>query len=166
MVMAYGKKRKIIFIAIGVLIVVALGSLAGWFLLKSTADSPLPQSITSEVNFPLYYPKTLPKGYSLKNESVTGSTKTVYYTLVNGMSEQDITVTIQATPGSFDASKIIGSNPIPTTILPVGTLYNLSTGETSSYMLNTGKSLIFLTSPSILEGSTISSLCESLTEIQ
>jgi hypothetical protein len=166
MVMVHGKRRKNIIIVCAVSILLLVGSIGGWLLFGRTDAPPLPKQIIAQADFPLYFPSTLPTGYTLKVNSVGGDTSAVYYTLVDATGKKAITITMQATPASFDASKIIGSNPIPTTIIPIGTLYNLSTGGTSKYMLNTSKTLLFITSSTAIDGKIINAITANLAEIK
>jgi hypothetical protein len=146
-----------------VLVTAAIGS---WLIFGRAAVPPLPKQIISQANFPLYYPSTLPESYTLKADSVGGDSNTTYYALTDSTGKNVITITMQATPATFDASKIIGGNPIPTTITPVGTLYNLSTGGSSKYMLVTGRTLLFITSPKTIDGKIMNTITSSLAEIE
>lgn len=164
MVMEYGKRRRNIIIVCSVSILLLAGSIGGWLLFGRTDAPPLPKQVIAQANFPLYFPSTLPTGYTLRANSVGGDDTTVYYTLTDGTDKGAITVTLQSTPTSFDPSQIIGKNPIPTTITPVGTLYNLSTGGSSKYMLTTGKTLIFITSSTMIDGKIINTITNSFSE--
>jgi hypothetical protein len=167
MVMVHGKRRKKIIILGCVISIVLLAAIIGAKLFIGHSDAPpLPQQIITQASFPLYYPASLPTGYALKVDSVVGDSNAIYYTLADITGKNDITVTLQATPASFDAAKIVGSNPIPTSITPVGTLYNLSIGGKSKYMLSTGKTLLFITSPKTIDGKTLNTLANSLAEIK
>jgi len=167
MVMVNGKKRRnIILLGCAISIVLLSVAIGAKLLIGHRATPPLPKQLISQASFPIYYPSKLPEGYVLKTGSVGGDSSAVYYTLTNGTDKSAITVTLQATPSKFDASQIIGKNPIPTTITPVGTLYNLSTGGSSKYMLSTGRTLLFITSPTTIEGKSITTITNSLTDIK
>lgn len=162
MVMVRRRRRKIIIIVCAISIVLA-ASAVGYWLLFGRSASPLPKELVAQATFPIYYPEKLPEGYTLKPGSATGDSTAVYYTLIDATGKQSITVTTQATPNGFDASKLIGASPIPTTITPNGTLYNLSAGGSTKYMLTTGEAMVFITSPGIVNASVVSSITNSFT---
>ena len=160
------RRRRIwILLIIVMMVVLGIGATTYWLLVGRQA-SPLPRTVVAQVDFPVYFPSPMPSGYTLKADSAGGDNNTVYYTLTDGTDKTAITVTIQATPAKFDASQLIGKNPIPTSISPVGTLYNLSTGGSSKYMLTTGKTLLFITSPKEIDGKVIDTITSNLAEIR
>lgn len=162
MVMVRGKRRKIIIIVSVVGIVLASGAL-GYWLFFGRSTSPLPKELVAQAAFPVYYPKELPEGYALKPGSAIGDSTTVYYTLTQANGQNSITVSIQASPPGFDAAKIIGSNPVPTTITPSGTLYNLSIGGITKYMLVADDALLFMTAARPVSTKAISTITQKLT---
>lgn len=166
-VMVFGKRQKNILMVVCIIgILLVAGTTYVWLFLGHSDVSPIPQRIISRVSFPVYYPTTLPTNYTLKTDSAVGTNTTVYYTLADDAGKNAITVTLQATPATFDASKIIGSNPISTSITSTGTLYNLSAGSSSKYMLNTGKTLIFITSPTTIDGTVMNTITNNLAQVK
>jgi len=164
--MVDGKRRKNIILICAAVVVLVLGTVGTWFFFGHTNTTPLPRQLIAQANFPLYYPSALPAGYALKANSASGDNDIVFYTLTDSTGKNDITITMQAALATFDASKEIGSSPIPTTITPAGTLYNLSSGGSSSYMLVTGKTLLYLRSPVTIEGKIMTTITNSLTQIK
>lgn len=165
MVMVRRKRRKIIII-VSIVSVLLVGGAIGYWLFFGRSTTPLPKELIAQATFPIYYPEKLPEGYMLKAGSATGDSNAVYYILADSSGKHAITITSQAIPATFDAAKIMGSNPIPTTITPAGTLYNLSAGGSSKYMLNTGSTLLFITSPETINGKNMTAITSSLTEIK
>lgn len=94
-------KRPVVFIPALILIIVA--GLSTYFLFFVSHD-PIPKSIRSQVSFTLFYPSSLPTGWSIDKSSFYAdpSDQVVGYRL----SGQDayLGITIQPTPSSFDFS--------------------------------------------------------------
>jgi hypothetical protein len=59
-------------------------------------SSPIPKTILQAVNYPIYYPSSLPSGYQLDKTSVTFQSNILSYKLVNN--NKNITITEQASP--------------------------------------------------------------------
>ena len=160
------KKRMILATAVFISLLI-VGSVT-WFIAnhRDSGSSPFSSGFVHSVDFPLYYPSLLPAGYTL--DSNTGSTTdTAYYNLVNTVKKRTITVTMQATPSDFDAAKIIGSASIPTSIMPSGTLYDLSIGSESKYMFTTGEdTLLFITSSGKIPASDIDTITRNMQKIE
>lgn len=165
MVMVHRRRRRIIIIVSIIGVVLAAGGAGYWYFFGRSV-SPLPKDVVAQATFPVYYPEKLPEGYALSADSVSGDSTAVYYTLANESTRQSVTVTMQATPPGFDAAKMIGSNPIPTTITPAGTLYNLSISGSSKYMLTNGKTLIFITSAETIDARVITAITSNLAKIE
>lgn len=74
---------------------------------------------------------------------------------------------MQATPAGFDAAKIIGKTSIPNSIMPSGTLYNISLGDSSKYMFTTGDgTLLFITAITDIPTSDINIISKNLEKIK
>ena len=91
--------KRIILIA-SVLVVLVAGAGIGMYV-YSTSD-PIPKSVSSQVNFPLFYPTALPQQWTLDKSSFDAdpNAKIVSYVL-NGPSG-NLNITIQSAPKSFD----------------------------------------------------------------
>jgi len=160
------KKKLVLVVIFAVILVLSAGG-ATWFVIsKNSTHSPFSKKFISSVNFPLHYPDPLPEGYIIDKKSIGENDDTAYYQLVNSNKKVSITITMQPTPNGFDAAKLTASASIPTSIVPSGTVYNLSIGGSSKYMLTTGKTLIFITSTDNTETKTINSIANSLTEVK
>lgn len=158
------RRRRLVVSILAVVTVLAVGGGAYW-LLANRHTSPLPREIVAQANFPVYFPSPVPTGYALKADSAGGDSDTVYYTLRSATNGHTITVTMQAIPSGFDAAKIIGSSPIPTTITPTGTLYNLSIGGSTKYMLVSDETLFFITSAKAIATKDINAIANNFARI-
>jgi hypothetical protein len=88
-------KKKWLYIPVAMLLVaIAVGLVL--FLQKS--DSPVPKNIQKSVNFALYYPSTLPSGYTLDKGSVKSENQIVFYSLDND--GKKISISEQAAPAN------------------------------------------------------------------
>lgn len=161
------KHKKLVAAVLAVVLIVAFGygAVRLWDVRHATA-SPFSKQILSGVAFPLYYPSPLPLGYVLDQKSIGSNGSTAYYQLVNPAKNILITITMQPTPNKFDAAKLTANASIPTTIVPSGTVYNLSIGGSSKYMFTTGDgTLIFITSAKQIPSEDISRLTTSLKKV-
>lgn len=161
----FGKKK--VLIISGVVVLVIIAGAAAWFVIAQKTNSPLPRDFIESVNFPLYYPSPLPTDYVLDKQSVGSDGSVAHYDLLNKAEQLTITITLQATPSDFDAAKLIGSASIPTTIMPSGTLYNLSIGGMNKYMFTTGDgTLLFITSMKTIPEAAINTIARNLQKIK
>lgn len=83
-------KKPIVYVPVTLLLIVAA---AGSYFLFFVTRDPIPQSIRSQVGFTLYYPKSLPAGWSI--------IKTSYYA---DTSDQVVGYTIQGPSGNLNLS--------------------------------------------------------------
>ena len=165
--MATRERHTRFIIICSTVVMLVLAAVGMWLFFNHTPTPSLPKKIVSETSFPLYYPTPLPDGYTLNEKSVRTEGDTVYYELRNSTKNIAITVTQQATPASFDAAKLIGSAPIPNTIMPSGTLYNLSIGGASKYMFTTGDgTLLFITSTKTIPTTTVNMIARNFQQIK
>ena len=157
-------RKKTYIITASIAVFLLLGSMLVWLLFarSNTDSSPFPKSVTSSVDFPLYYPNPVPPGYTLDKKSIGGNHNAIFYELSNTAKNLKLTITMQAVPSGFDAAKIVGSSPIPTTITSSGTLYNLSIGGATKYMLVGDKTLLFITSSHVIPIKDVNNIANSL----
>jgi hypothetical protein len=89
------RSKKSFYIPVAMLLIaIAVGLVL--FLQKS--DSPVPKNIQKSVNFALYYPSTLPSGYTLDKGSVKSENQIVFYSLDND--GKKISISEQAAPAN------------------------------------------------------------------
>ncbi len=95
---------KILAILLGVLcIVMGVYQYIAW---RHSFPPPLPKDAISSLNFKVFYPTRMPKGYRYKNDSATSHNGLLFYKFING--KKLITVTEQAAPPkNIDLHKIV-----------------------------------------------------------
>ena len=154
-------RTKIVILILGGSLVLGGGAL--YFIMRP--QPLLDPALVGKVNFPVYAPKTLPNGYTLKKDSQQVNQGVFVYEL-DGPAQQTIAVTLHSSPDGFDMTKMMEGGSISSTATPVGPMYNLSAGGTSKYLLDVGSELIFLTSPTKIDTATINALASSLAKVQ
>jgi hypothetical protein len=130
---------------VGLLIVTVLVLVLGvtYFAFAASAD-PIPASIVKSVSFPLYHPIAAPAGYNLQKSTIKSIDGTVFYTLSNSQTKQSIQISQQPIPTGFNPQVMFSHNPLPSTISPLGTVYDLSFKGQSRFMIMAPKSLLFV----------------------
>ncbi len=144
-----------------VLIIVAVAA-GSWWLIALRSSSPFSAGIKSSVSFALYYPTTEPKGYRLDPSSIINSRGTVFYNVTASSGKPPIKVSQQQIPKNFDPKVLFGHNPLPSTISPIGTVYDLSSKDQSRYMVTASDSLIFISSTGKISGSDLQLLIKGM----
>jgi hypothetical protein len=139
---AHGHKRGFKWIVL--IIIAAVGAGAFWQV-QGEAKSPFSDQIKSSVAFPLYYPTDTPDGYKLDANTIKNYQGSIFYDLTK-QNSHSITISQQPRPQGFDAKSLFQHNPYPTTISPLGTIYDLSYKNQSRYMITAPSSLIYVTS--------------------
>lgn len=100
-------KKK--FFVIFLILIIALGSLGGWwFWLRGT--SPVPKSLRQSVSFAIYYPeqKKLPAGYSLDTKSFSSPQRNVIIYRVNHGGDK-LVFSVQPKPSDSEIQKFNSS---------------------------------------------------------
>lgn len=144
------------------MILAAAGAAALIYTHKSS--SPL-SKYAYQVSFPVYGPAKLSAGYTLNPKSINVSGDLLVYSLAGTSKKPTLVVTQQSTPADFDANKLVGKNASALAV-PTGTLYDISAGEQSKYMLTTGTTLIFISSDSKVENGVVNSLASDLHKVE
>lgn len=151
-------KKRLVIGAISLLVIsVALASYYFW------STRPLiERRIIDQADFPVYAPQQAPSGYRLNSDKTQVTDTVLTYVFTDQSNNADITVSVQAKPATFDMSQLTKGGSITSTAVKSGTLYNLSAGGTSQYLLDSGDALIFLTSPANISTEKVNSLANSL----
>ena len=157
------RRRILITATIVAAVCVAGVATTGWLLYGH--QPILPRATISQVEFTVYVPAKLPAGFQLDGRQATSSSTMLTYTLTHTGSGKTVTVTQQATPANFNMNTLIASSSIPTTMVSAGSLYNLSTGDKNTYMLDAGGTLLFLTAPKGIEPADISAIATSMQKL-
>ena len=120
------------------------------------------QRLIREADFPVYVPRSLPEGFVVQREHTQLDTGVLSYVVASETTGREVTVTVQPKPAKFDMSQMTKGGSIESVAVTTGILYNLSAVGTSRYLLDTGDTLVFLTSPSSIDMATMTSLTNSL----
>lgn len=86
--------RKVVVVAGVLVVVIAIAGGIAHFVHSNAG--PLPASVVKSVSFPLYYPASLPDGYSYQQNSAKIENGFVFYSLQNG--DKNISVSEQKAP--------------------------------------------------------------------
>lgn len=107
-----GKKSRKLVVSISLAVVILIAAGTSGLLYINSPKSPFPKTVSQAVNFPLYYPSTLPDGYRLKKGSLNVQNNIVFYTLENG--GNTISISEQASPQHpLDLTSTPGFGEIP-----------------------------------------------------
>lgn len=158
---SWKRKSKIFVLVFAVTLLLAGFGIYYWRSSVSIID----RKLASQADFTVYAPRQEPKGYKLQQEQTSLENDLLTYKFTGSDEKLDIIVTVQDRPDGFNMNQISEGGSINATAMDSGTLYNLSTGETGQYLLDTGISLVYITSPSGIDTTTINSLANSLRKI-
>lgn len=123
------------------------------------------RNVIKDARFSVYAPTATPKGYALNDDETRLGGGTLTYSFSDVDDESKITVTVQPKPSGFDMRQMTKDGSINTTATTNGTLYNLSAGGMSKHLLDTGESLVFLTSPVEIDSATVAAFASSLKKL-
>ena len=143
-------------------IAAAVVLIAGGFYIWQSQRSIIDRSVVSQANFPVYLPESLPNDYQVDNQATEVNDNVLIYKINNPKTGSHITTTVQPWPTGFTMSKMVEGGSVRSTAMQVGTLYDLSTANSTKYLLDAGSTLIFITSPNKIDAAIIHSLVDSL----
>ena len=145
-------------IAASVIVFGATAVSIAFFSQQSDPTVELPQNISSQADFPLYTPATMPKNYRLKEDSITFQDNVLFYSLTND--ESSILITVQALPQTnLDLEITDGLKPLNTSL---GTAFTGKQESNPVAILKTDQSLIIATADSDVAASALESIISSL----
>ena len=152
------KKRIIIIVVIcATILFIAGAGYVGW-----SRHSVVDRATLERAEFPVYAPRSAPSGYELKSDSTQLSGAVLSYAFVDAKTQKEITVTVQGRPVGFDMSRITKEGNLKSSQIASGTLYDLTAGGVSRYLVDTHDALIFLTSNENIDATTMKQLADSL----
>jgi hypothetical protein len=154
------RRKAIIWISLAVVILIIIVASA-IVLLRSTPD-PIPADVRDAVPFSVYYPAKPAPGMSLKTSTIRTSGNTVFFDLTNTANNQPVEITQQPLPKNFDPQVMFEHGNIPTTISPLGTIYDLSFKTQSRYMITTPTALIFISATPKITNAQLQSIVNGL----
>lgn len=156
------RKKKWLATAIVVLLIVVAA--VGVLIYTHRSSSPL-SAYARQISFPLYYPSKLPDSYYLNAKTISLSSDLVFYELNSTSQKPALVITQQSMPDGFDAKKLVGEKASALAV-PVGTLYDISAGKQSKYMLTTGTTLVFISTLKKVDASAVNALASSLQQVK
>ena len=142
-----------------------LGVIVGVVFIVLSNQPMISKQALTETNFPVYVPKRIPPGYQLSEESVSATSEVVSYSLVGDQADNSFTITVQPTPGRFNMAQLIEGGQVKGYQTSSGTLYDLTTSKSYQYLLDTGDTLVFITSKNATDIATVKSIAENLTRV-
>ena len=155
----FTKKIILVFSLVGITV---FGAYMTILLLHSRPTIPVPRAISSQVDFPLYYPTKFPSGFSLDTNSFSQSNKVVTYT-VSYEGNKKLIFNIEVRPTNFDfegfqsnATKISSS---------IGDAYVGSLGKNTVISITTEKSWIFIGVPSPIDTPALEVILQHLKQV-
>jgi hypothetical protein len=91
-----------------ILAVLIIGGISSAIFLISSRPAPAPQlvSLADNISFPVYYPSTLPHGYSYIDNSAKIQSGLIYYKLHNGTKVISVTQQPISSPSSVNLQKL------------------------------------------------------------
>lgn len=138
------RKRKILMSVL----VIALLVGAGIFYKSQHSNNPFPKSITSTINFPLYYPKVLPENVTVEPGSIQKLANGTVIFVINYAKGKQLTVSEQALPANFQGTILSNTETLTTKL---GTAYVGVYGDHPVGIIVTKKTLLFFNDPSGLD---------------
>lgn len=148
-------------VALITLFSIAITILIGLFFFVRTHPLTPLNGYTSSVDYPLYFPKGLPSGYSFKTDSVALVSSVVSLTITNGTN--DIVVTQQNRTKDLDSFRLDGFTEIATS---EGTMMIGKTSFALTAIIVTPKTLISITAPGGTDQTVVSVIGKSMTPVK
>ena len=142
--------------------VILLGGVWYWYDSRVVVD----RAVLAEASLKVYSPRQAPDGYRVASDQTSLRQGILSYTFTNDTENSDITVTVQDKPINFDMGQLTHGGTVNSTLTDKGTLYDLSAGGINKYLLDTGTSLIFITTPSDVVRETVDSLVRDLRRVK
>lgn len=123
------------------------------------------RSLIMQADFSVYVPNQPPRGYEVRREQTSLGEGILTYGFDSLEANQSVIITVQSRPEGFNISQMIKGGSVNSSTTSNGVLYDLSTGESSQYLLDTNDALVYITSPDKLEASLIGSIANSLKRV-
>jgi len=96
------RARRRLLIALTAVIALAIAAIGAFMIYRrGQQPDPLPQSVTRQVTFPLYYPTRLPAGFRLEPESASATNQVVTFA-ISAPEGKQVVISQQPTPSDFD----------------------------------------------------------------
>lgn len=145
-------------------LVVGLVLAAGFWYWRQSS-SVVERRVVAEAGFTVYAPRQAPAGYVIESDQTSLKNDILTYKFTSQSDGGDMVVTVQDRPDGFSMSEISKGGSISSTAMDSGTLYDLSTGEAGQYLLDTGVSLVYITSQGKIDKAAVNALANDLRKI-
>lgn len=154
--------RRARLVTVVALLAAALVAVGYWYWYDN--QSVVDHKLVDEAKFTVYAPKHPPAGYETDTDRASLSGGVLSYGFTDETSDKDVTVTVQAKPQGFDMTQLTKGGSVSSTSVTAGVLYNLSVGGSTQYLLDTGDSLIYITSSKAIDHVWVSEFANSLSK--
>lgn len=156
------RKIKITLVAMAAVAILAGGGLSAYLIFAPKTD-PIPKKISESVTYPLYYPTSLPKGYSIDQKSFQTTGSVVFYN-ITAPSKPTLAVAIQAVPSDFNFDdftqrQMTGSREILTPTGPA-VLGQFAGKKVASIVIN--KTWLLINAPDQFSAKNLENIAKSL----
>ena len=156
--------KKWLFSLLVLLIIIGLAFGIWWFI-KGRDSGPIPKSIQKSAGFAIYYPSSMPLGYSLDKSSVNQSNQIIFFKLKSG--DNAINISEQAappTPPDFSALQKFNSSFKNLSIVGGRSIYGISQNQPVALLL-TNTTLININGTKGTPLSTVAEVTENMNPI-
>lgn len=147
---------------IAALLLVVIAGCTALFLFNQN-QSIVDAATVSKVNYDVYVPEQIPDEYKLEGKA-SESNGIISYS-IDKKNGKKVTFTLQQLPAGFDMTKMIGDSKMKAIDTELGSMYDMSAGGSSRFMISTGSTLIFITSSINLESNFVRDLVNTMRKI-
>jgi hypothetical protein len=155
-------QKKYVLIGLVTVCVIAVVTATGFVLYSHDSTTPLANSTANSVNFPLYYPSPLYKGYHYVSGSAKAQNDIVFFGLKDGSAV--VYISEQAVPlNTQDIGKLSGFKSM---FVPSGSAYVGSALNAPTVIIVSSKTLITLRGSSGMSIDTISQIAKEMSLIK
>jgi hypothetical protein len=120
-----------------ILLLLAGGALA---ILHFKPHPPLPKTVSSQADFPLFYPKPLPGTYTLQKDSPKYNEAVIYYEL-NNQDGKAMKISEQARPADVTSDSLLNGREVSTNY---GKAKVVTAEKETTALLFTDKTMVFI----------------------
>lgn len=151
------KNSKLKLLVLGSSVLLVIAGISFLFINKKT--DPIPGTVRSSINFPLYYPLDGPQGYQYKKGSAKVENDILFYSLQN--SDKIVTITEQAISGKLpDLTQLPGFKSLET---PAGSAVSgTNAGNRPAAIILNSTTLITINGAADVAASSVNALAQSM----
>lgn len=137
--------RDLLLTIVGSVAVLVLAVLFFIFVFSLKFD-PIPSRIRSQVSYPIYWVSTFPPGFQPTIQGYTIAAGKAVQLILQNSSHHTITISQLAAPSGYNPLIDYNQAVTPLTTSPLGIIYNLSFQSSYHYAIDTGHTMIMITS--------------------